>query len=85
MKPNHEHNEYINGLERDYLCLFRRDTAGGYRVTCPEVPGMVACGESLDEVRENVREELAAWFETSDFRDDPFRELRREWRPSIGP
>lgn len=70
-----KHEENITAASRDYLCLFRPDAAGGYLVTCPELPPMIAFGETLDEARTNARDDIEAWLDVVD--------RSRDWQ-SIG-
>jgi predicted RNase H-like HicB family nuclease len=66
----------------NFLCLFRREAGGGYRVTSEDVPDLVAFGDTLDEARENVRDELLVCIGAGEI-DDPFRDPRVEERPSV--
>lgn len=61
--PN-EHEEYLAANGRDYLCEFRPQAGGGYLVRCPEMPPMVAFGETLEVARLMATEELVAWLDT---------------------
>jgi predicted RNase H-like HicB family nuclease len=69
-KTHHQHQEDITVAGRDYRCLFRREIDGGYRVTCAELPPVLAFGETLDETRANAREEIEAWVETAEIGAD---------------
>jgi predicted RNase H-like HicB family nuclease len=60
----HEHEEVIATGGREFACLFRRDAAGGYLVTCRTLPPVLAFGETLDEARDNARAEIEAWLDT---------------------
>ena len=55
---------------RDYRCLFRREVDSGYRVSCAELPPVLAFGETLDEARIATQEEIEAWVETAEVRAD---------------
>ena len=70
-----EHQELIIPAGREYRCLFRRDAGGGYRVTCPDLPPVLAFGDTLEEARVNVAEDLAAWLELRDAADGPSPEM----------
>ena len=68
-KTQHEHEEIIETVGRKFACLFRRDAAGGYFVTCPKLPPMMAYGETLDEARANAAEEIADWLDAREVAD----------------
>lgn len=38
---------------------------GGYAVSCPELPGCLSCGESLEEAMENIADAKRVWIETA--------------------
>ena len=59
-RTHHQHEENIAVAGRDYPCLFRREVDSGYRVTCADLPPVLAFGETLDEARANAREETGA-------------------------
>ena len=65
-KTQHQHEETLTAASREYRCLFRREVDSGYRVTCAELPPVLAFGETLDEARANAREEIEAWVETTE-------------------
>ena len=69
-RTQHQHEEIITGAGKSYSCLFRREVDSGYRVTCAELPPLLAFGETLDEARANAREEIEAWVETAEVRAD---------------
>ena len=69
-KAHHQHEEDIIMAGRDYRCLFRREIDGGYRVTCAALPPVLAFGDTLDDARANVREEIEAWAETGEISED---------------
>jgi len=75
-KVIHEHEEIITAAGRDYRCLFRREVDSGYRVTCAELPPVLAFGETLDEARANAREEIEAWIETAEVSADYIARFR---------
>ena len=41
-----------------YLCNFRPEPQGGFTVTCPKLPAVVAFGETLEEAQANAREAI---------------------------
>jgi predicted RNase H-like HicB family nuclease len=58
-----EHEEFVPAEGRDFLCRFERDAAGGYVVTCEELPPMLAYGETLAEARVQAVQEIEDWSE----------------------
>jgi predicted RNase H-like HicB family nuclease len=80
-KPHHKHYEYVTAAAWDFLCLFRREAGGAYRVTSPEMPALLAFGDTLAEARDNAREELVICLRKCQTPDDPLREPRLSgWR-----
>jgi len=75
-KAPQEHEELLTVDGQDFACLFRRDPAGGYLVTCEKMPPMIAYGETLAAARINAVDELQSWLDARASREDPFRELR---------
>jgi predicted RNase H-like HicB family nuclease len=69
-KPIHEHEKIITAAGQEYRCRFRREVDSGYRVTCAELPPVLAFGETLDEARANACEEIEAWVETAEVSAD---------------
>ena len=67
---HHQHEETLTAAGREYQCLFRREVDSGYRVTCAGLPPVLAFGETFDEARANVREEIEAWAETAEVSAD---------------
>ena len=53
---------------RIYRCLFRREVDSGYRVTCAELPPVLAFGETLEKARTATQEEIEAWVEVAEVR-----------------
>ncbi len=41
--------------------LIRREVDGGYSAEVPALPGCITEGESLDDLRRNLHEAVAAW------------------------
>jgi predicted RNase H-like HicB family nuclease len=68
-RTHHQHEEDITVVGHDYQCLFRREM-GGYRVTCAELPPVLAFGETLEEARTAAQEEIEAWIEAAEARTD---------------
>jgi len=52
--------------EREYrfTVLYEPAEEGGYVVTCPALPGLVAEGETLDEAREMARDAIRAYVDS---------------------
>ena len=69
-KTHYQHEEDIVVAGRDYRCLFRREVDSGYRVTCAELPPVLAFGETPEEARMATHEEIEAWVETEEVRGD---------------
>ena len=65
-KTLEEHEEILAADGRKFTCLFRPDAAGGYLVTCEEMPPMIAYGETLAEARAQAEEELTGWIDACD-------------------
>jgi predicted RNase H-like HicB family nuclease len=49
---------------------------GGYWAEVPALPGCVTQGETLAEVRKNVKEAIGLWLEASDIQTKRTRESR---------
>jgi predicted RNase H-like HicB family nuclease len=62
-KTIHEHEEIVTAASNGYRCLFRREVDSGYRVTCAELPPVLAFGETLEKARTATQEEIEAWVE----------------------
>lgn len=46
--------------------IYEPSDEGGYIANVPSLPGCISEGESLDEARENIREAVALFLESSD-------------------
>jgi predicted RNase H-like HicB family nuclease len=75
-RNHHQHEEDIAVVGREYRCLFRREVDSGYRVTCAELPPVLAFGETLEEARVNTREEIEAWVEMAEVSADYITRFR---------
>lgn len=75
-RTHHQHEEDIAVAGREYRCLFRREVDSGYRVTCADLPPVLAFGETLEEARTATQEEIEAWIETAEMRADYITRLR---------
>jgi predicted RNase H-like HicB family nuclease len=62
-KTAHEHEEIVTAAGHSYRCLFRREVDSGYRVTCADLPPVLAFGGTLEEARTATQEEIEAWVE----------------------
>ncbi len=67
-KIAHEHEEIITAAGREYRCLFRREVDSSFRVTCADLPPLLAFGETLEEARTATQEEIEAWVEAAEMR-----------------
>ena len=75
-KTHHQHEEIITAAGREYRCLFRREVDSGYRVTCADLPPLLAFGETLEEARTATQEEIEAWVETAEVRAEYIAHFR---------
>jgi predicted RNase H-like HicB family nuclease len=75
-KITHEHEEIITAAGRGYRCLFRREVDNGYRVTCADLPPLLAFGETLEEARTATHEEIEAWAEAAEVRAEYVTRVR---------
>ena len=46
--------------------VIHKDESGGYWAEVPSLPGCVSQGETIEEIRENVREAIEAWLEAGE-------------------
>ncbi|MEA3204114.1 MAG: hypothetical protein QOI63_1794 [Thermoplasmata archaeon] len=51
--------------------VLERDAAGGFIASVPALPGCFSQGETLDEVRANIREAIALYLEGEPRQDLP--------------
>jgi predicted RNase H-like HicB family nuclease len=75
-RTQHQHGEILTVAGREYRCLFRREVDSGYRVTCVDVPPLLAFGETLEEARANAHEEIEVWIEVAEIRADYLARFR---------
>ncbi len=52
-------------LERPYRKVIRGDTKEGFLAEAPELPGCLSAGATEAEALANLREAMAAWFESA--------------------
>jgi predicted RNase H-like HicB family nuclease len=83
MNSREHHYEYIAIDDREYRCRFEPETDAGYQVTSLDMPPLLAFGDTLEDARANIREELLT-YAGADERYDPHLALRAEWRPGFG-
>src|SRR5207244_8246332 len=50
-------------MTRTYTFVFNPEPEGGYAVTCPALPGVVTCGETLEEARRMARDAMEGLIE----------------------
>src|SRR5215213_5152716 len=67
-RKHHQHEEIVTAAGNSYRCLFRREVDSGYRVTCAELPPVLAFGETLEEARTATQEEIEAGVEVVEVR-----------------
>jgi predicted RNase H-like HicB family nuclease len=72
----HQHEENVVVASREYRCLFRREVDSGYRVTCADLPPVLAFGETLEEARTATQEEIEAWVEATEMRTEYIANFR---------
>ena len=75
-RTHYQHEEIITIAGCDYRCLFRREIDSGYRVTCAELPPVLAFGDTLEEARTATHEEIEAWVETAEVRAEYLSRFR---------
>ena len=76
-KTIHEHEEEIVTVAGNgYRYLFRREFDSGYRVTCAELPPLLAFGETFEEARTAAQEEIEAWVGAAEMRTEYIAHFR---------
>lgn len=53
-----QNREANASMTRTYTFVFDPEPEGGYTVTCPALPGLVTCGETLDEAKAMARDAM---------------------------
>ena len=53
----------ITAAEYAYNILLQPEPEGGYTVTCPSLPGLVTCGETLEEARAMAADAIEGYLE----------------------
>jgi len=56
--------------------LVHKADEGGFWAEVPALPGCVSQGETMDELRDNIREAIELWLETGE--DQPFDQNQSE-------
>lgn len=57
-----------------FTALFERGDQGWWLATCPEVPGAITQGRTIEEARENLKDAIRLMLE--DMREDAQEELK---------
>ncbi|MGI8911036.1 MAG: type II toxin-antitoxin system HicB family antitoxin [Rubrobacteraceae bacterium] len=57
-----------------FTALFERGDQGWWVATCPEVPGAITQGQTVEEARENLKDAIHLMLE--DMREDAQEELK---------
>ena len=52
-------SELITAAEYTYIVLLQPEPDGGFTVTCPTLPGLVAYGATMEKARARVAEAIA--------------------------
>ncbi len=60
--------------EHTYNVLLQPEPEGGYTVICPSLPGLVTCGETLEEARAMAAEAIEAYLESLQIDGEPIPE-----------
>ena len=50
-------------MKGEFTAIIEADPSGGYWAVCPEVPGANGQGESVDEVKQSLKEAIELIFE----------------------
>jgi predicted RNase H-like HicB family nuclease len=64
-----------------YTVLYEQDETGAWTATVREVPGALTCGDTLEEVRGNVRDALDLFVEDAEVAELRERVLPYDRRP----
>jgi predicted RNase H-like HicB family nuclease len=59
-------------MKRTFTVVLERDTEGGFVAHVAELPGCISQGETLEEVRSNIREAIELYLEDA---EGPFPEF----------
>ena len=54
-----------------YLAFVIEEAEGGYSASVPELPGCYTCGDTLDELRSNLKEAIALYLKDEDIKREP--------------
>ena len=63
-------------MKAEFTAIIEPASEGGYWAVCPEVPGANGQGETIEEVKDNLRQAIELILE--DRREDMFRGLPEE-------
>ena len=69
-------------VKRKFTVIIERDPAGGYVAAVAELPGCLTQGETLRELRRNVKEAIGLYLEGPDA-PDPIPEFVRVERVEV--
>lgn len=58
-----DYGETAQAQAYTYTVLLEPDEDGGFVVTCPELPGLVSHGDTLEDAREHAGEAIALYRE----------------------
>ena len=65
MNEHEREQEIASLLRRPYRKVIRGDVREGFLAEAPDLPGCQSAGETEIEALENLREAMAAWFEST--------------------
>lgn len=51
---------------REYQAVFQEESAGGFSVWVPDLPGCASQGDTLEEALKNIKEAIELYLEDSD-------------------
>lgn len=57
-------------MKRVLTVVIEKDVDGGYIASVPQLPGCFSQGETMDELRENIREAIDLYLEDADLPED---------------
>jgi len=54
-----------------YIAFVIEEAEGGYSASVPELPGCCTCGDTLDELRRNLKEAISLYIEDENIKRLP--------------
>jgi predicted RNase H-like HicB family nuclease len=54
------------GMTRQFDVVVEQDSEGFFVATVPALPGCASQGDTIDELRQNLKEAIEGWLQTSD-------------------